>query len=315
MASEPNGPAVAGGFGDEPLVRELLGRCAFPAPGSTVVLAVSGGRDSTAMAVLAAASGLRCEVVHVDHGLRAGSEREADVVRQLAELLGATFRSERVHLEGGANLEARARDARAAVLPPGALIGHTADDQAETMLLQLLRGAALPGLAGIRPDRRPILRLRRRETHELCRRLALPVVHDPSNDDPQFWRNRVRHEVLPLLDDIAGRDVTELLARQARYLRADDDLLERLAAQLDPTDAAALEAAPVPLAMRALREWLRAASPDGQPPSSGALERVMAVVRHEAVAAELRGGVRVQRSRNRLSWSRPGESGPATTDL
>ena len=108
------------------------------------------------------------------------------------------------------------------------LTGHTADDQAETVLLNLLRGAGLDGLAGFDPARRPLRRLRRRETHKLCADLGIQPVHDPSNDDPRFRRNRVRHELLPLLDAIAERDVAAVLARQADHLRADADLLDEL---------------------------------------------------------------------------------------
>src|SRR5687768_368395 len=148
---------------------ELLRRCRFPAPGTTVTCAVSGGADSLALLVLAVAAGCQATAIHVDHGLRPGSAAEADVVAAAAERLGAAFRAERNPVEPGPNLEARARAARYAVLPPDVLTGHTADDQAETVLLNLLRGAGLPGLAGIRADeRRPLLALRRRETVAVC---------------------------------------------------------------------------------------------------------------------------------------------------
>ena len=128
------------------------------------------------------------------------------------------------------------------------LTGHTADDQAETVLLNLLRGAGLDGLTGYDPDRRPLRAIRRRETHKLCADLGIQPIHDPSNDDPRFRRNRVRHELLPLLDAIAERDVAGVLARQADHLRADADLLDELSLAVDPTDARALAAAPGPLA-------------------------------------------------------------------
>ncbi len=163
----------------------------------------------------------------------------------IAERLGADFRVSRVSVAAGSNLEARARTARRAALGPDAMTGHTADDQAETLLLALLRGAGATGLGAIRPGRRhPILALRRAETRSLCTRLGLVVAEDPSNHDPRFRRNRIRHEVLPLLDDVAERDVTVLLARTADLLRADDQFLDELAAGIDPTDAPALVAAP-----------------------------------------------------------------------
>jgi tRNA(Ile)-lysidine synthase len=206
-----------------------------------------------------------------------------------------------VDVSPGANLEARARAARFAVLPPDVLTGHTADDQAETMLINLLRGAGLDGLAAMAPAGHPILALRRHETVALCAAHGLEVVHDPSNDDPRFVRNRVRHEVLPLLNDVAQRDVAAVLARQASLLRDDSALLDSLAASLDPTDALALCAAPVALARRALRRWLS----DPLPPSADEIERVLAVARGDVIACELEGVRRVARTAQILRIDRP----------
>lgn len=292
----------------DPLVQALLGRCRFPARGTAVTAAVSGGPDSTALAVLAVAAELEVTCVHVDHGLRDGSAAEADVVGALARRFGLGLRAERVVLEPGPNLEARARAARYSVLPADALVGHTADDQAETMLLNLLRGAGLEGLAGMRADaRRPILDLRRAETHRLCTHLGLPVVTDPSNDDPVHRRNRVRNELLPLLDDIAGRDVAAVLARQAPLLRQVVDHLETETAELglDPTDARAVAAAPAALAAHAVRTWLRTRSPDGHPPDAASVARVLAVARGEIRATEVAGGFRVARTAGRLRIEAP----------
>ncbi|HEV3226224.1 MAG TPA: TilS substrate-binding domain-containing protein, partial [Acidimicrobiales bacterium] len=128
-----------------------------------------------------------------------------------------------------------------------------------------------------------------------------PVV-DATNSDPAFRRNRVRHELLPLLDDIASRDVTAVVARQAALLAADGDLLDALSADVDPTDVDVLRAAPLPLARRALRRWLRDGFDDeDHPPDAAAVERVMAVVRGEARAAEVGNGRRVSRLRGRLT--------------
>ena len=269
---------------------------------------MSGGADSLALLALAVHAGCRATAVHVDHGLRPGSAAEAAVVRDAAAGLGAGFRPEQVAVGAGPNLEARARAARYAALGPGALTGHTADDQAETVLLNLVRGAALDGLAGMDPARRPIRRLRRTETRALCAALGLHPVADPSNDDPALRRNRVRHELLPLLDAIAERDVVPVLARQADLARADAGLLDELAAALDPSDARALAAAPLPLARRAVRRWLRAAGPGGperHPPPAAAVDRVLAVARGDAVACELPGGWRVARRSARLRLEAP----------
>ena len=257
---------------------------------------MSGGADSLALLVLACAAGCRPTAVHVGHGLRADAGAEAEVVAAAAARLGADFRAEQAPVEPGPNLEARAREARFAVLPPDVLTGHTADDQAETVLLNLLRGAGLDGLGGMGPGRHPIIGLRRAETRALCAAEGLTPLTDPSNADPAFRRNRVRHELLPLLDDLAQRDVAALLARQADLLRDEADLLDALADALDPTDARALAAAPAPLARRAVRAWLR----DEHPPEAAAVERVLAVARGEARAAEVGGGRRVARSGQRL---------------
>lgn len=262
--------------------------------------AVSGGADSLALLVLASAAGCKVTAIHVDHGLRPGSAREADVVAAVAERFGARFTAERVKVAPGPNLEARAREARYRVLPPGTLTGHTADDQAETVLLNLVRGAALDGLAGFALENRPLHRLRRRDTVAVCQAVGLEPVVDPSNLDPAFRRNRVRHELLPLLDEIAERDVAAVLARQAEILRADAALLDALASALDPTDAKQIAAAPEPLARRAIRDWLRAGA-EQHPPDAATVERVLAVARGAAVACEVGGGRSVRRSRGRLS--------------
>lgn len=283
-----------------PHLDSLLLRCDFPPAGSELACAVSGGADSLALLVLATSAGCAVTAIHVDHGLRPGSADESAVVADAAQRFGARFRSERVEVRPGPNLEARARAARYAALPVGAVTGHTADDLAETVLLNVLRGAGLDGLAGFDPARRPIRRLRRRETVELCDLAGLQPVHDPSNGDPAFRRNRVRHELLPLLDAIAERDVAPVLARQADLLGSDVALLEALAGEIDPTDARALAKAPRALARRAVRRWLRD-GPEQHPPSAAVVERVLAVARGEAVGCEIGAGRSVRRRQGRLT--------------
>lgn len=276
----------------------LLARCTFPPAGTAVTCAVSGGADSTALLALAVRAGLHVTAVHVDHGLRQGSSAEADVVQANALRLNAAFRAERVDVQDGPNLEARAREVRYAVLPEDVLTGHTADDQAETVLVNLLRGASTSGLAAMRPGHRhPILSLRRSETVELCAALQLPVVQDPSNLELRHLRNRVRHELLPLMAQLSQRDLAPVLARQATLARDDDELLNTLAAALDPTDARALAAAPVALARRAVRQWLGGT----HPPDAATVERVLQVARGHSLATEVTGGRRVSRHQQRLS--------------
>jgi tRNA(Ile)-lysidine synthase len=148
------------------------------------------------------------------------------------------------------------------------------------------------------PDH-PLLGLRRSETHALCAASGLDPVQDPSNDDPRFVRNRVRHELLPLANAIAGRDLVPVLARQAGLLADESDLLDELATGIDPADATALASAPAALARRATRGWLRGEAP--HPPDLAAVERVLAVARGTMTATDVAPGVRVRRRRGSLS--------------
>jgi tRNA(Ile)-lysidine synthase len=286
-------------------VPSLLPRCTFPEPGAPLSCAVSGGPDSLALLALATAAGCAVTAVHVDHGLRQGSAAEAEVVALAAARFGASFRAERVEVEAGPNQEARARVARFSVLPADVATGHTMDDQAETVLCNLLRGAGLDGLGAMDPGpRHPLLGLRRHETEDLCAALGLEPVRDPSNDDPRHLRNRVRHELLPLCCAIAQRDVVPLLARQAELLREEAAFLDALHewALPDPQDARALADAPLALARRAVRRWLTPAEggTDAHPPRASSVSRVLAVAAGHHRATEVEGGRRVARSAGRL---------------
>ena len=290
---------------DDPLVADLVPRCTFPAPGTRVTCAVSGGADSSALLVLAVAAGCSVTAVHVDHGLRTGSNAEAAVVAALAGRVGAGFRAVAAPVTPGPDLEARARAARHAAVGSSALFGHTADDQAETVLLRLLRGTGPAGLAAMTPTRHPLLGLRRAETVALCRHLRIDVVQDPTNDSPQHTRNRVRHEVLPLVDDVAGRDVVPLLCRLAALAREQSELLHALALGLDPTDARALASAAPALASVAVRHWWGEVTGAGLPPDAAAVERVLGVARGDAVACDVLAGWSVRRTGGRLRLERP----------
>jgi tRNA(Ile)-lysidine synthase len=280
-----------------PLVTELLARCTFPPEHSHVDCAVSGGADSVALLVLARAANLNVTAWHVDHGMRENSHTEAELVAQLASQLGAQFESRTVTVEQGTNTEARAREARYGALPHGVMTGHTADDQAETILINLLRGSGTRGLAGMQPTaQRPLLHIRRSETQALCNALGISVFNDPSNDDERFQRNRIRHEVLPLLESLAKRDLVPVLTRQADLLRDDDDLLNELAGALDPTDALALAHAPIALSRRAIRSWLT----NPLVPDSATVERVLEVARGNTLACDIGLGRQVRRSQQRL---------------
>jgi tRNA(Ile)-lysidine synthase len=288
-------PAVAA-------VRLAVRRVVTDAPEGALVLAgCSGGADSvallSALAWEAPRAGRRSGVVHVDHGLAAGSADVAAAVTALGKELGVDV-VECVPVvvadPSPDGPEAAARRARYAALSGVAtvrqaaavLLGHTLDDQAETVLLGLARGSGARSLAGMPARRaefvRPLLGLRRSQTRSYCAALGLPVWDDPSNDDPAFARNRVRSVVLPVLERELGPGIAEALARSAEQLRDDADALDALAAAAyDAIAVPAGRAVELPVAALAplaagvrRRVILRAAGSVGVP--AGALAAVHA---------------------------------------
>ncbi len=281
----------------------LLDACHFPAAPAAVDLAVSGGPDSLGLLLLARQAGLTLRVHHVDHHARASSTADADFVRQLCHSWVVPCEVHDVHVAPGPNFEARARAARRAVLPPLALTGHTMDDVAETIVLNLLRGAGLDGLAPmIGNPTKPLVDVRRADLHAYVAASGLVARHDETNDSPRHLRNRVRHEVLPLLNEVSGRDVVPILARQARLVAEDRAWLDELAADsraLGEVDCRELVGWP----RARLRRWLRARLGHGDerhPPSADELARALAVVEGRVRATELDGGRRLSRSGRRL---------------
>ena len=306
--------AGVGGSGADPEpvldVGALLARCDFPAPGAAVACGLSGGSDSTALVALAREAGLEVTAWHVDHGLRPSSGAEAEAARAVAARLGAGFELRRVRVDPGPNLEARARAARYEALPGDVLVGHTADDRAETVLFNVGRGGGLAGAAAPHTGvGRPLLGLRRSETHALCERLGLPTVRDPMNDDLSFARVAIRNEVMPALADALGRDPVPLLNRHADLASQALEVIAGLAAGIDPTSASALAAAPRAVAAEALRIWIAEAV--GSPPTAASIDRVLDVAAGRGVATEITGGHRVARTagRIRLEPRRPGPHG------
>lgn len=290
-------------------VRRLLDVCEFPPAGAVVALAVSGGPDSLGLLLLALEAGLVITVHHVDHHARPTSGDDAEAVRAHCDRLGVTCVVHDVGVEPGGNFEARARTERRRVLPPASLTGHTMDDLAETVLLNMLRGAGVDGLSPMVNDpTKPLRALRRQELHDYVRGEGLSPVHDETNDDPKYRRNRVRHELIPLMNDVAGRDVVPLLARQADVLFEDRAWLDLMGvddAARDVGDVDCREMCRWPRAR--LKRWLRVKllSIDEQcerhPPSAAEVDRAMRVVLGEAVATELSGGRRLARRGQRLS--------------
>lgn len=211
--------------------------------GSHLLLAVSGGCDSVAMLALASLESpgrrYRLSVGHVDHGLRSESMEDARWVERAAASLGLACRVARLDGAPTANLEAWARTARRRALREMAaevradriLLAHTADDQAETVLLNLFRGSGLAGLAGMAAVRgpwvRPLLSVSRSDLRGFAGRHRLTWREDPSNLDPRFRRNRLRHELLPRIDALFGPAARRSVARAPESLRSVREFLRR----------------------------------------------------------------------------------------
>ncbi len=237
-------------------------------------VALSGGPDSLALTAAAAAV-LPTTALVVDHGLQPGSADVAETAcRQAGELGCVQARVLRVQVSAEGGPEAAARSARYAALAAAragapVLLGHTLDDQAETVLLGLGRGSGARSIAGMRahdpPWCRPLLGVRRTVTHTACAELGLAPWDDPHNRDARFTRVRLRTEVLPLLEEVLGGGVAEALARTAAALREDTDTLDMLAGRAlddaedgDALAVAALIVLPAALRRRVIRRWLLA---------------------------------------------------------
>jgi tRNA(Ile)-lysidine synthase len=305
-------------------------------PGRAVVAAVSGGADSLCLlhSLVRLRRLLRIHVVcfHFDHRLRAGSERDAAYVRGQARRLGVPFVLRRATTAParGESVEAWARTARYRSLfevaeeatAVAAAVGHTADDQAETVLMALLRGGGLEALGGMEPVSppvvRPLLGVSRAETEAFCRALHLRPRQDPSNRDVRYLRNALRLRVIPELERLTRRDVKETIARSAQLLRADADELARqaLEAQRDIVvsrdgqariGVASLRSLPRPIALRVARHALMSVR---LPPTEDAIETVLDLAAgRPGRRRDLAGGLIAARDKEyvRLSRSSPGD--------
>lgn len=217
--------------------------------GGLLLVALSGGPDSLALAAATAfeapRAGLRAGAVVVDHALQPDSAQVAERAAQQARDLGLEpVLVRRVSIGSAGGPEAAARDARYAALADAAaktgaaaiLLGHTLDDQAETVLLGLARGSGATSLHGMDAVigllRRPLLGIRRATTEQACADAGLEPWHDPHNDDRAYARVRVRHDLVPVLEESLGPGVAEALARTAEQLREDDAALQHLAEEV-----------------------------------------------------------------------------------
>ncbi|WP_068280286.1 tRNA lysidine(34) synthetase TilS [Aldersonia kunmingensis] len=252
-------------------VRSWLADTGVSAP---VAVALSGGADSLALTAAATVEAAQVHALIVDHGLQADSADVAARAERAALGLGcASARVLPVKVSGAGGLEAAAREARYAALRAGVdpgipvLLGHTLDDQAETVLLGLARGSGGRSIHGMRaydpPWGRPLLGVRRADTRQMCADLDLPVYEDPHNSAPDFVRARLRGEVLPLLEQVLGGGVAAALARTGDQLREDDDALDAITAEASrrahagtDLDTAVLADEPAALRRRIIRAWL-----------------------------------------------------------
>ena len=329
-----------------------------------VLVACSGGADSLALAAatawVAPRLGARAGAVVVDHGWTADSPRVAGAAADACRSLGLapvqvvavaligrggsvapsgrggpvapSGRGGQVAPSGRGGPEAAARDSRYAALEQASartgavavLVGHTADDQAETVLLGLARGSGTRSLAGMAPVRglvrRPLLGLRRTDTRACCTALGLVPAEDPANADPRFTRSRVRHRVLPVLEAELGPGVAAALARTARAARDDADALDALAGDLGAAltgadgslGCAELAAAPAALRRRLLRAAAVAAGSPAADTGAGhvdALDRLL-LDWHGQDGVDLPGGLRAIRAAGRLVIGRGPGAGP-----
>lgn len=281
------------------LKQSLLEKTLFPSPGAQFSIAVSGGADSTALLVLATYAGLDVTVYHVNHQIRKESDAEEIVVENLAKRYGAKFVVKRVKVAPGANLEARLRKARFSVLPENIATAHTMDDQVETILINLIRGCGLKGLSGMELSyKHPMLEIRRSEALKVCEIEGIEPIRDPTNFDMRFSRNRVRYELIPLLNSIAKRDVVPIIARMAKILRQDWDLVESIIESQIQFYEKNLDSAPLPIMRRIVKKQV---SDDRYYwPSNGDIERIVEMIKVHKPAVMISNNRKVSFVNNQL---------------
>ena len=306
-------------------VREQLQRCEA---GDCILVAVSGGADSLALAqatlVECAPLAIKVVAVTIDHQLQEKSSDQAAKVEKQLRAIGyqeVVVAKVNVSLESG--LEAGARAARYEALQRIAveksavkvLLGHTRDDQAESVLLGLARGSGTRSLSGMAIENgiylRPLLSLTRTQTEEACTEAGIEYWNDPHNENHEFSRVRVRREVLPVMEEQIGPGIAAALARSASLLRDDADALDAITSaeisrhNLKDLDCSALEHLPRAIRTRILRSAIYAAgSPSGSISADhiGAVEALVTSWHGQGLVS-LPGGVKVERISGRLSLS------------
>jgi len=292
--------------------------------GDRIVVAVSGGADSLALAYAVSMEvkklALQLSAVTIDHQLQDKSSDQAATVVEQMKTLGVECTIEKITVEITDGLESSARRARYEAFgrlnAAAIFLGHTHNDQAETVLLGLSRGSGTRSLSGMAEVNgkyiRPFLTITREQTEQACAEIGLTPWNDPHNKDSQFARVRVRTQALPVLEETIGPGISEALVRSAQILRDDADALDQWAEQeilgldLHDLDCTYLQGLPKAIRTRIIRRAIYAA---GAPSGSLTAEHVGAV---EALIcawngqgpAHLPGGVKVERFSGRLSLLR-----------
>ena len=306
-------------------VREQLQRCEA---GDCILVAVSGGADSLALAyatfIESAPLAIRAVAVTIDHQLQEKSADQAAKVEKQLRAMGyqdVVVAKVKVSLESG--LEAGARSARYEVLQRIAveksavkvLLGHTRDDQAESVLLGLARGSGTRSLSGMASENgiylRPLLSLTRAQTEEACTEFGIEYWNDPHNENLDFSRVRVRLEVLPVMEEQIGPGIAAALARSAALLRDDADALDAIASaeisrhNLTDLECSELELLPRAIRTRILRSAIYAAGAPSGSISADHIGAVEALITswHGQGLVSLPGGVKVEPISGRLSLS------------
>ncbi|HEX6302057.1 MAG TPA: tRNA lysidine(34) synthetase TilS [Acidimicrobiia bacterium] len=264
-------------------------------PEDRLMVALSGGADSAALAYLAAESGRDIGLVHVDHQLQA-SPTMARAAHDIGQVFDIPVQTLTVQVGSGPSLEDRAREARYQVLEEiesAVVTGHTRDDSVETMLINLIRGTGLRGLTGIprfRPPNihRPMLSIARSETREIATLAGLPFIDDPMNADMSLTRNRIRLHILPLMREL-NPQIDSALARTAEMLERDATYLDDVALpyQTEVLPTSVICTLPRVLADRVLHHALEEAGID---PSADRIARMWTVVSGESAQQDLAEG-------------------------
>ena len=296
--------------------------------GDTVLVAVSGGADSLALASAILTESKQYAItaiaVTIDHQLQSGSGAQAEKVeKQLKEMGYGKVLTQKVVVTTESGLEAGARDARYQALSACAaqekatkvFLGHTRDDQAETVLLGLARGSGTRSLSGMAIENgiylRPLLSLTRAQTEAACTEFGIEYWNDPHNENLDFSRVRVRLEVIPLMEEQIGPGIAAALARSAALLRDDADALDAIASaeisryNLTDLECSELELLPRAIRTRILRGAIYAAGAPSGSISADHIGAVEALITswHGQGLVSLPGGVKVERISGRLSLS------------